>query len=92
MKGKIKGKDDFMQKKRVLCKKMNKNSGILNIHQEYLLFFNFYAKFSRILYIPQENLIFQKKMNKITGISNIPQEFAAFLGKIIIAGRVPAIP
>ena len=55
MKGKTKAKDDFMQKKRILCKKMNKNSGILNIHQEYLSFFNFYAKFSRILYIPQEN-------------------------------------
>ncbi len=55
MKGKTKGKDDFMQKKRILCKKMNKNSGILNIRQEYLLFFNFYAKFSRKFNIPEEN-------------------------------------
>lgn len=51
MKGKIKENDDFMQKKRILCKKMNKNSGILHIRQEYHLFFNFYANFSRILYI-----------------------------------------
>lgn len=51
----MKGKDDFMQKKRILCKKMNKNSGILNIYQEYLLFFNFYAKFSRKFNIPEEN-------------------------------------
>ena len=35
MKGKTKGKDDFMQKKRILCKKMNKNSGILNIPEEF---------------------------------------------------------
>ena len=35
MKGKTKGKDDFVQKKRILCKKMNKNSGILNIPEEF---------------------------------------------------------
>lgn len=38
MKGKTKGKDDFMQKKRILCKKMNKNSGILNIPEEFAIF------------------------------------------------------
>lgn len=92
MKGKTKGKDDFMQKKRILCKKMNKNSGILNIHQEYLLFFNFYAKTSRILYIPQKNSIFQKKMNKITGILNIPEEFAIFLRNISISRKQLSLP
>ncbi|WP_288568095.1 hypothetical protein [uncultured Treponema sp.] len=76
MKGKTKGKDDFMQKKRILCKKMNKNSGILNIHQEYLLFFNFYAKTSRILYIPQKNSIFQKNIQYSSIFIHIPEENA----------------
>ncbi|WP_295796295.1 hypothetical protein [uncultured Treponema sp.] len=87
MKGKIKENDDFMQKKRILCKKMNKNSGILHIRQEYHLFFNFYANFSRILYIPQENLIFQKKMNKTTGKLNIPKESVIFFRNISIARK-----
>lgn len=76
MKGKTKGKDDFMQKKRILCKKMNKNSGILNIRQEYLLFFNFYAKTSRILYIPQKNSIFQKNIQYSSIFIHIPEENA----------------
>ena len=74
MKGKTKGKDDFMQKKRILCKKMNKNSGILHIRQEYLLFFNFYAKTSRILYIPQKNSIFQKNIQYSSIFIHIPEE------------------
>lgn len=74
MKGKIKENDDFMQKKRILCKKMNKNSGILHIRQEYHLFFNFYANFSRILYIPQENLIFQKNIQYSSIFIHIPKE------------------
>lgn len=74
MKGKIKENDDFMQKKRILCRKMNKNLGILHIRQEYLLFFNFYAKFPRILYIPQENLIFQKNIQHSSIFIHIPEE------------------
>ncbi|WP_296012751.1 hypothetical protein [uncultured Treponema sp.] len=74
MKGKAKGNDDFMQKKRILCRKMNKSSGILHIRQEYLLFFNFYAKFSRILYTPQENLIFQKNIQHSSIFIHIPEE------------------
>ena len=74
MEVKRKGKDDFMQKKRILCRKMNKNSGILNIRKEYHLFFNFYAKFSRILYIPQENLIFQKNIQYSSIFIHIPEE------------------
>ncbi|WP_288302742.1 hypothetical protein [uncultured Treponema sp.] len=81
MKGKTKGKDDFMQKKRILCKKMNKNSGILNIHQEYLLFFNFYAKFSRKFNIPEEFAIFLRNISISRKQLSLPGEHPAISWK-----------
>lgn len=63
MKGKTKGKDDFMQKKRILCKKMNKNSGILNIHQENLIFQKKMNKITGILNIPEEFAIFLRNIS-----------------------------